>query len=745
MNELFFQSFAKGKMEGIYMPRRLKIAYTERAFEIFGTVNGRDSIKAAQTDFTDTSALIITDLDSEFAENEKIRAFGVPVFLILTGESNVEKLIECASGIIDLQHGEHGFYERQIVNAAEKYEEEILPPFFGSLLKYVERGNSEFDCPGHQGGAYFRKHPGGKIFYDFYGENTFRADLCNADVAMGDLLIHEGPALAAQKHAAKVFHADKAYFVLNGTSGANKVVLNALLAPGDLVLYERNNHKSIGYGALIQAGAIPIYLETARNPFGLIGGVLDHCFNEEYIRMLIAERDPKRAMMDRPLRAAVIQLGNYDGCIYNARQVVDKIGHLCDYIFFDSAWVGYEQFIPMMKDCSPLLLNLGPEDPGIIVVQSVHKQQAGFSQASQILKKDSHIKGQKRYLPHKILNNSFMVNSSTSPNYQIFASLDMNAKMQEGESGKLLWHECIVNAIEARKSVIRHCKYLRPIVHPVVHGSKWEDGDTEDMANDISYFAFEPGGKWHSFQGYTKSQYFIDPMKLQLMTPGINMENGEYEDFGIPGIILADYLRDNDVIPEKCDLNDILFLMTPAETPTKLKDLIAKLVRFEKHIDQDSPMEKVIPSIYRKYEEKYRGYTIRRLCQEMHDFYKDRKINILQKRMFQKAYFPEYFMSPQQANWALVKGQGELIPLREVEGRVVLQAAVPYPPGVTCVQAGERWTRTALDYFLDFAEVANVFPGFEPELQGVYREKDPDGKITPYAYVLAREYEKLYK
>ena len=72
----------------------------------------------------------------------------------------------------------------------------------------------------------------------------------------------------------------------------------------------------------------------------------------------------------------------------------------------------------------------------------------------------------------------------------------MNAKMQEGESGKLLWHECIVNAIEARKSVIRHCKYLRPIVPPVVHGSKWEDGDTEDMANDISYFAFDSGNHY---------------------------------------------------------------------------------------------------------------------------------------------------------------------------------------------------------------------------------------------------------
>ena len=103
--------------------------------------------------------------------------------------------------------------------------------------------------------------------------------------------------------------------------------------------------------------------------------------------------------MDRPLRAAVIQLGNYDGCIYNARQVVEKIGHLCDYIVFDSAWVGYEQFIPMMKDASPPSSSISaPNDPGILVTQSIHKQQAGFSQASMILKKDSHIKGQKRYV-----------------------------------------------------------------------------------------------------------------------------------------------------------------------------------------------------------------------------------------------------------------------------------------------------------------------------------------------------------
>lgn len=724
------------------MRTRLKIAYTEKALELFGKVGTREAVLVDHTDFTDVGAILMTGGDRHTVSSPWVKALHIPIFLIVRdGNRETEEMGEVYS-IISLNPSERNLFERQIESAVARYEDTILPPFFKGLLEYVEQGNSEFDCPGHQGGAYFRKHPAGRIFYDFYGENTFRADLCNADVAMGDLLIHEGPALAAQKHAARVFNADKAYFILNGTSGANKVVMNALLTPGDLVLYERNNHKSVGYGALIQAGAIPIYLETARNPFGLIGGVLDHCFNEEYIRMLIAERDPKRARMDRPLRAAVIQLGNYDGCIYNARQVVEKIGHLCDYIVFDSAWVGYEQFIPMMKDCSPLLLDLGPEDPGIIVTQSIHKQQAGFSQASMILKKDSHIKGQKRYVPHKIFNNSFMVNSSTSPNYQIFASLDMNAKIQEGEAGRLLWHECMVNAIEARKKVLKYCKYLRPIVPPVVHGKKWEEGNTEEMADDISYFAFEPGGEWHSFQGYSKGQYFIDPMKLQLMTPGINMENGEYEDFGIPGIILADYLRDNRVIPEKCDLNDILFLMTPAETKTKLDSLITKLVQFEHHIDNDSPMEMVLPTVYNRYRDRYEGYTIRRLCRELHDFYKERKINVLQKKMFLKAYFPAYFMSPQEANWALVRGQGELIPLEEAEGRVALQGAVPYPPGVTCVQPGERWSRIALDYFLDFVETANILPGFAPELQGVYLEKDETGKRRAKGYVLMKEYEK---
>ena len=726
------------------MQEHLKIAYSRKALETFGAVEKRDIADVFQTDFTDVAAVVVTDEDGDALRNPRIHAFEIPVFLILSAAGKKhDELIGQAYSIIDPTDGDHHLYARQIEGAADRYESGLLPPFFKQLMEYVERGNTQFDCPGHQGGAYFRKHPAGRIFYNFYGENTFRADLCNADVAMGDLLIHEGPALEAQRHAARVFHADKTYFVLTGTSGANKVVLDALLAPGDIVLYERNNHKSISYGALIQAGAVPVYLETARNPFGSIGGILEHCFNEEYIRMVIAEKDKKKAKAKRPVRVAVIQLGNYDGCIYNARQIVEKIGHLCDYIYFDSAWVGYEQFIPMLRDCSPLLLNLGPDDPGIIVSQSVHKHQAGFSMSSQIHKKDAHIKGQERYLPHKRLNNSFMVNASTSPFYQDFASLDMNARIQEGEGGALLWKECMELSVEARKAVIRNCKYLKPLVPPVVHGKNWEEWDTEEIINDIAYFTFEPGGKWHSFQGYGKGQYFIDPMKLLFTTPGINVETGRYEKFGIPGIVLANYLRENAVIPEKCDLNDILFIITPAETKAKINNLISRILHFEAFVDNDAPMAKVLPNIYHTYQDKYAGYTIRRLCQEMHDFYKERKVNVLQKHLFLKNYFPIYSISPQEANYELVRGHGELIDLAEAEGRVALEGGVPYPPGVPCIQPGEKWSKTAIAYFMALAEVFNLFPGFTPELQGVYMERAADGKFHVYAQVLKKEYEKI--
>ena len=724
------------------MVKHLKIAFTDSVKPWISSIEDRTCIPINETDFTNIGAVVVSASEMDVLDNEQIRSFGIPVIVMVVDPSHTISFdMERIAAVIDVTSTSINDYKGTIEQIVSSYEALILPPFFKALSDYVGDNNAQFDCPGHQGGQFFAKHPTGRAFYDFFGEHIFRADLCNADVKLGDLLIHKGYAHDAQAHAAAVYNADKTYFVLNGTSSANKVVLNALLTPGDIILYDRNNHKSICHGGLVMSGATPIYLETARNPFGSIGGILERCFDESYIRNLIGEKDPNKAKADRPIRLAVIQLGTYDGTIYNARQVVDKIGHLCDYIFFDSAWVGYEQFIPMMKDCSPLLLELGPNDPGILVTQSVHKQQAGFSQTSQIHKKDKHIKGQDRYVDHKRFNNSFMMHASTSPFYPLFASLDVNAKIHEGELGKQLWRECIELGIDARKSVLSHCKYLRPLVPPIVHGKKWEEGNTQEMANDVSYFAFEPNAKWHSFKGYGEGQYFIDPCKFQLITPGINVETGAYEDFGIHANILANYLRENRIIPEKCDLNTILFLMTPAESKEKMDALVDQLVRFEELIDRNAPMEEVLPSIYYSHIDKYKGYHIRQLCQEMHDFYKARNVSTLQQRLFYKEYFPEYVMNPQEANFEFQRNKGELVPLDEAEGRIALEGALPYPPGVLCVQPGERWSRTACDYFLALEEGINQLPGFAPEIQGVYLIEQPDGSKKAYGYVLKKEYE----
>lgn len=702
----------------------------------------REVVKLSTADFTEVSAVVIDIEDYRKGGLNKVdgTALGIPVFLYLRDEENTpEELVGHVVGVISDNLTDRRLFGRQIDEVAKRYEDKVLPPFFGALAQYVYKGKSQFDCPGHQGGAYFRRHPAGRAFYDFYGEELFRSDLCNADVAMGDLLIHEGAPLKAQKAAAKIYNADKTYFVLNGTSASNKVVLNAALTPGDLVLYDRNNHKSVNHGALLQAGATPIYLETARNPFGFIGGIDEKCFDEKYLRDLIREKCPEKADAKRPFRLAVIQLGTYDGTIYNARQVVDKIGHLCDYILFDSAWVGYEQFIPMMRDCSPLLLELGPEDPGIFVTQSVHKQQAGFSQSSQIHKKDAHIRGQDRFIPHKVLNNAFMMHASTSPFYPLFASLDVNAKMQEGEAGRRLWADCVKTTIDARKLLLDTCHHIKPFIPNKVRGADWKSYPTNLISQDLEFFKFVPGEKWHSFEGYGESQYFVDPCKFMLTTPGINVETGEYEDFGVPATILANYLRENGIIPEKNDLNSILFLMTPAENKEKMDHLVSQIARFEKYLDEDAPLEDVLPGLYKHYEYRYHDYSIRQLCQEMHDFYKERNIKKIQKQMFRSEYMPKSVINPQDAHFAFLRGQAELVRMEDAEGRVAAEGALPYPPGVLCCFPGEVWGGPVLKYFLAWQEAMGRMPGFAPELQGVYVEDNGRGGKQVYCYMLKED------
>jgi ornithine decarboxylase len=670
-------------------------------------------------------------------------------------------------GYIYLGQQTPAFYAKQVVASLVKYGRELLPPFFGGLVAYDGEANIAFDCPGHQGGQFYRKSPAGQLFFKHFGESIFRNDLCNADVDLGDLLIHEGPAVEAQRYAAKVFGADKTYFVLNGTSTSNKVVTNAVLRRGDLVLFDRNNHKSLHQGALVQAGAIPIFLPTARNPFGMIGAVDWNAWDEAYLRAQIKANplvtDPERHKAERPFRLACIQLCTYDGTVYNVRKVMERIGHLCDYILWDEAWIGYNAFHPLFHDHSPMrIAELAPDTAGLFSTQSVHKQGAGFSQASQIHKRDEHVRGQRRYVEHKRFNESFLMNASTSPFYPLFASLDVNAKIHEGKAGEMLWDRCIELAIEVRKKLREFGHYYAktgagpqeqwffdPFVPEVVTirgsahirdvtGAAWESLPTAVIKHEQQCWNFDPSANWHGYPGLSEGYAMVDPNKLTLLTPGIDRKTGEYLDFGVPATVVANYLREQRVVPEKCDLNSILFLMTPAEDESKLNTLIAKLVHFKNLWDRDAPLEDVLPTLYAAHGERYSGYTLRQVCNEMHAFYRQANVKQLQRRCFRAESFPEMAMSPEDAYAALVANDVDYVPLDAIRGRVSATLALIYPPGIGVVVPGERWDARAqpmLDYFLAFEESFNRFPGFNYEVQGVYQER-VDGRIRFHTYVV---------
>ena len=502
------------------------------------------------------------------------------------------EVLDFIDGYVFLAEETPEFIAKNLVSRLKQYAETLKTPFFGALVDYAEEGNQLWTCPGHNGGIFYSRSPIGRIFVEHLGEAVFRDDLDNSILELGDLLTHEGPALQAQKEAAAIFGAEKTYFVLNGTSTSNKVVLTNLVAEDDLVLFDRNNHKAAHHGALLLGGGVPIFLPADRNAHGLIGPICADAFDEaairERIRVNPLVKDPEAWKRERPFRVAVIEQCTYDGTIYDAERIVQRIGHLCDYILFDEAWAGFMKFHPLYERRFAMgLKNLGDASPGVVATQSAHKQLASFSQASQIHVRDRHIKGQRRRVEHRRFNEGFMQHASTSPFYPIFASLDVGAQMMKGRSGEVLWDDTIRLGIELRKklrAVRREFEekekdparrwFFDPFVPDRVsipdvaneggaHVVPWESVSTDLLARDPRFWALAPGEAWHGYSQLEAGFAITDPAKLTLLTPGFDRKTGAYEAHGIPAPVVAQYLRENRVVPEKNDLNSLLFLLTP--------------------------------------------------------------------------------------------------------------------------------------------------------------------------------------
>ena len=286
--------------------RALASAFEKEGTEVLGVTSYGDLSQFAQQQ-SRASAFILSIDDEEFGAGSKeeidaalknLRAFvgeirfrnaEIPIYIY--GETRTSRhipndVLRELHGFIHMFEDTPEFVARHILREVKSYMDSLAPPFFRALLEYAQDGSYSWHCPGHSGGVAFLKSPVGQMFHQFFGENMLRADVCNAVDELGQLLDHTGPVAASERNAARIFNADHCFFVTNGTSTSNKIVWHSSVAPGDIVVVDRNCHKSVLH-AIIMTGAIPVFLMPTRNHLGIIGPIPLNEFRPETIQKKI--------------------------------------------------------------------------------------------------------------------------------------------------------------------------------------------------------------------------------------------------------------------------------------------------------------------------------------------------------------------------------------------------------------------------------------------------------------------------
>ena len=272
------------------------------------------------------------------------------------------------------------------------------------------------------------------------------------------------------------------------------------------------------------------------------------------------------------------------------------------------------------------------------------------------------------------------------------------------------------------------------------HDVAWEAVSTDQLATDPAYWRLAPGDSWHGFGDVEPGFAMTDPNKLTLLTPGFDRASGAYADHGVPAPVVAQYLRENRIVAEKNDLNSLLFLLTPGVEASKAGTLISGLVAFKKLHDDNALLEDAIPEFFRRRANRYAGVRLRDLCGQMHRFFRQADVKGLQAKQFAPEHLPEIALSPIEAARRLVRNAVDYLPIDQIMGRVATTPFVVYPPGIATIVPGERIGERAqpmIDYLKMFEACFNAFPGFEVEIQGLYREAQPDGGVRLYTYVVS--------
>nr|WP_282615309.1 Orn/Lys/Arg decarboxylase N-terminal domain-containing protein [Pseudomonas violetae] len=716
-------------------------ALTDRDIDVIDATSQSDA--AAQISLHSLLQAVLVDWDLAGAKDHqaarnvidavRARSERLPIFLLAASGSLEEISAEVLSQVNDyvwLFEDTKSFLGGRIVAAIDRYRATLLPPMFKALARFAGEYEYSWHTPGHAGGTAFMKHPTGRAFVEFFGEELFRSDLSISVAQVGSLLDHSGAIGEAEHNAARVFGADRSYFVTNGSSTSNRVILMSSVTRNQIALCDRNCHKSIEH-AMTLSGAIPTYLMPVRNYLGLIGPIPASRLTATAVAQSIGANALVTEQIEPAAVHAVITNSTYDGLCYDVEQVESLLGQSVDRLHFDEAWYGYARFNPLYAGRYAMRGDPNsprPDGPTIFSTQSTHKLLAGLSQASYI-----HVRDGRRPIEHGRFNEAFMMHASTSPQYAIIASNDVAAAMMDGPSGKALTDETIVEAIAFRQTVARlHAEFAakgdwfftawQPDTVNEGKGHKktpFHLADPERLARDPKAWILHPGDAWHGFEDLDDGYCMLDPIKVSVVTPGMG-QDGQLKATGIPASLLAAYLDAQGIVVEKTTDFTSLFLFSMGITRGKWGTLINALLGFHRDVHANTPLERCIPALVAAHPQSYGTLGLGELAESMFAAMKTHRTTELMSAAF--SVLPVAVLSPVGAYEQLVNNRVQLLPLDQMAGRTVATGVVPYPPGIPMLMPGEN-AGEASGPILGYLKALEAFdaqmPGFSHDTHGV--------------------------
>ena len=713
--------------------RALAQAIEKEGMEILGATSYGDLSQFAQQQ-SRASAFILSIDDEEMATTgdetppaivklrkfiEEIRWKNADIPIYLYGETRTSQhipndVLRELHGFIHMFEDTPEFVARHIIREARSYLDGLAPPFFRALVDYAQDGSYSWHCPGHSGGVAFLKSPVGQMFHQFFGENMLRADVCNSVDELGQLLDHTGPVAASERNAARIFHADHCYFVTNGTSTSNKIVWHNTVAPGDVVVVDRNCHKSILH-AIIMTGAVPVFLPPTRNHYGIIGPIPRREFEPESIRRKIAANpllvdvDPGKV---RP-RVLTLTQSTYDGVLYNVDQIKSMTDGFIDTLHFDEAWLPHATFHEFYRGMHAIGRDRPrTKDAMVFSTQSTHKLLAGLSQASQILVADS----QSRTLDTHLFNEAYLMHTSTSPQYAIIASCDVAAAMMEPPGGTALVEESLLEALDFRRAMRKVDKEFGRDWWFKVWGPEKLAASGVGTRDDWMLRANE---KWHGFGELAEGFNLLDPIKATVITPGLDV-TGKFSKSGIPAAIVTKYLAEHGVVVEKTGLYSFFIMFTIGITKGRWNTLLTALQQFKDDFDRNAPIWRVLPEFCAAFP-TYERVGLRDLSQSIHETYAKGDIARLTTDMYLSDLQPA--MKPSDAYSYIAHRKTERVEIDALEGRITCSLLTPYPPGIPLLIPGERFNRRIVDYLRFTREFNERFPGFATDVHGLVEQE----------------------